>query len=166
MQGDGKRADRGGSTGGGVSSHFALPQWQEAVAVPSVNPHAAPGRCVPDVAALANFSGYLLVLDGQAQPNGGTSAAAPLWASLLGRVNSALIAAGKQRVGYVTPLLYGSGTHAGRALGQEACFDVTSGNNDTAAAVEGYAARSGYDCVTGWGSPKGADLLASLKKLL
>jgi hypothetical protein len=45
--------------------------------VQSVNPGALVGRCIPEVAANAdwNASPYLLVVDGGAQPNGGTSAA-------------------------------------------------------------------------------------------
>jgi kumamolisin len=41
------------------------------------------------------------------------------------------------------------------------CDDITEGNNNTAAAG-GYSARSGYDAVTGWGSPKGAALAEAL----
>jgi len=165
MQGDGMRADGGGSTGGGVSAHFPRPAWQE-FGENSINPQGLAGRCLPDVAALANFSGYLLVVDGAAQPNGGTSAAAPLWASLLARINAALVAGGKPRVGYLTPLLYGAGPQAGKTLGQATCFDVTSGDNSTAAAVRGYQARPGFDCVTGWGSPNGAELLSALRQAL
>ena len=90
-EGDGLRADNGGSTGGGVSAKFDRPPWQEGITVASVNPGAIVGRCVPDVAANAdwNASPYLLVVDGKVQGNGGTSAASPLWASLVTLVNQA-----------------------------------------------------------------------------
>jgi kumamolisin len=165
MQGDGLRADNGGSTGGGVSSHFQKPSWQT-VEEQSINPNGATGRCVPDVAAVANFASYLLVVDGSAGPNGGTSAATPLWASLLGRINAALVSAGKARVGFLTPLLYAKTAKGEASLGGAACFDVTSGNNDTASGVGGYKAGPGYDCVTGWGSPRGTQLLSRLKDML
>ena len=52
---------------------------RRAKSVQSVNPGAIVGRYVPDVAANGdwNASSYLLVVDGGAQPNGGTSAATP-----------------------------------------------------------------------------------------
>jgi kumamolisin len=162
--GDGTRADGGGSTGGGVSMKFPRPAWQN-VSVPSVNPGAIDGRVVPDVAAEAQTdgrtTGYFMVVDGRAQLNGGTSAAAPLWASLVARVNAPL---GGKRVGYLTPVLYQQ-AQGGGTVGSVGCTDITSGNNITAA-VGGYSAGPGYDAVTGWGSPLGTRLLEALKAVL
>jgi kumamolisin len=154
--GDGLRKDGGGSSCGGVSVVFDPPSWQQSFEVESVNPGAKPGRCVPDVAADASVhSGYFMVVDGKAGPNGGTSAAAPLWASFISRINAVL---GK-RVGYLTPILYQ--TKAG-TLG---CQDIVTGDNATAT-VGGYSAKKGYDCVTGWGSPAGDKLLQALKTVI
>jgi kumamolisin len=100
----------------------------------------------------------LLVVDGQSQPNGGTSAASPLVASLLTLINAGN-AAGK-RVGYVTPLLYQSST-GGSGAGAAGCTDVVSGNNDTATAG-GYSAGPGYDAASGWGTPNGVSLAQAL----
>ena len=110
---------------------------------------------MPDVAANAdwNASPYLLVVDGKVQGNGGTSAASPLWASLVTLVNQAR-GAGK-RIGYLTPLLYQGGA------GSAGCTDITSGDNVTAT-VGGYRAGPGYDAVSGWGTPNGKQLLAAL----
>jgi kumamolisin len=164
--GDGLRQDNGGSTGGGVSVHFPRPAWQT-VTVASVNPGSIDGRVVPDVAADASGStGYWTVVDGQGGASGGTSAAAPLWAALIARINASL-GTGKQ-VGYLTPLLYPSdGTQGsnGAGLGQSSCNDITSGDNITAS-VGGYSAGPGYDAVTGWGSPDGGKLLTGLKGAL
>ncbi len=162
FEGDGLRADQGGSTGGGVSSVFPLPTWQSAINIPSVNAGAIAGRCVPDVAANAdwNASPYLLVVDGQPQGNGGTSAASPLVASLLTLINQARAAAGKGRVGYITAELYQSST-GGNPAGPAGCTDVTSGNNNTAT-DGGYAAGAGYDAASGWGTPNGQQLAANL----
>jgi kumamolisin len=94
---------------------------------------------------------------GKAQVSGGTSAAAPLWAALLAR----LMANGKQ-VGYFTPLLYQANAKtSGQPLGAAALKDITSGGNATAAAG-GYKAGTGYDAVTGWGSPNGVNLMKLL----
>jgi kumamolisin len=163
--GDGLRADNGGSTGGGVSVVFTPPPtWQAGVAVASVNPNAMPGRCTPDVAADASANtGYMIVIGGKTSQEGGTSASSPLWASLIARMNATL-PAGK-RVGYVTPLLYKSPITGGPTVGTMGCQDITSGNNSTAT-VGGYTAGTGYDAVSGWGSPNGANLLKALTPLL
>ncbi len=164
--GDGLRADGGGSTGGGVSDHFPPPTWQS-VDIRSVNPTHQHGRTIPDVAAVASArTGYFVVVDGQAQVSGGTSASAPLWAALVARVNAALQATNKTRVvGYLTPLLYGKAAGSASTLGTVACNDVFAGDNATAA-VGGYQANKGYDAVTGWGTPDGAALLQQLDKLI
>jgi kumamolisin len=165
FEGDGLREHDGGSGGGGVSAVFPRPQWQSAVSISSVNPGAIAGRVIPDLSANAdwNASPYLLVVDGQPQPNGGTSAATPLLAALLTLIN-ARRAAG-QRVGYLTPLLYESQYGDGRTLGVVACTDVVTGNNKTAHAG-GYSAEIGYDADSGWGTPNGAGLLAALEQMI
>ncbi len=163
FEGDGLRADNGGSTGGGVSTMFARPAWQSKIAIDSVNSGSIEGRVVPDIAANADWikSPYLLVVDGGAQGNGGTSAATPLWASLITLINAERGSAG--RVGYLSPLLYAppSGSGSGSTVGTLGCTDVTSGNNNTDK-VGGYAAAAGYDAVSGWGVPNGKNLLAAL----
>ncbi len=163
-QGDGLTADQGGSTGGGVSAVFSRPSWQGGLHIASVNPGAIVGRCTPDIAANADWaaSPYLLVVDGQAQPSGGTSAACPLIAALITLINAQRVRGGKPRIGYLTPLLYQDPDGGGGApLGARVCTDVTSGGNATAAAG-GYSAGPGYDAVCGWGTPDGAVLAAAL----
>jgi kumamolisin len=128
---DGLRANRGGSTGGGVSAEIARPAWQHGIAIRSVNPGSILGRCVPDVAANAdwNASPYLLVADGLQQANGGTSAAAPLWAGLIARINAARPLS--RRAGFLTPLLYQTRKGTKRTLGSLCCTDILSGDNCT-----------------------------------
>jgi len=163
--GDGLRADNGGSTGGGVSARIARPAWQSGLDIAPVNPGQQAGRVVPDVAANASANtGYFVVAGGQQEISGGTSASAPLWAALVARMNQQLAASGK-RVGYLTPLLYGAASAGGGALGKAGCNDIASGDNVTAH-VGGFKSTSGFDAVTGWGSPKGKDLLAALIKVL
>ena len=155
--GDGLRKDGGGATGGGVSTHFARPQWQK-VSVKSVNPGSIQGRVIPDVAADASAStGYFTVVDGQAGAIGGTSAAAPLWAALIARVNAKL-PSGK-RVGYLAPMLYQKVSK--KTIGATSCRDITTGDN-ISAAIGGYRAKKGFDAVTGWGVPIGSKLAAAI----
>jgi kumamolisin len=135
-----------GATGGGVSEVFALPSYQGGANVPEA-PNGFAGRGVPDVAADADpESGYNVVVDGQASVVGGTSAATPLWAGLLARINQVL---GKN-VGYLNPLLYS-------AAAESTFHDITSGSNGD------YSAGPGWDACTGLGTPDGAKLLAALQ---
>jgi kumamolisin len=161
FEGDGLRDDSGGSTGGGKSAVMPKPDWQKAIAIKSVNPGNFDGRCFPDLAANADWtaSPYLLVVDGKAEPNGGTSAAAPLMASLLALINAERRKTGKATVGYLTPVLYWP--QGGGTVGSAGCTDVTQGNNTTAK-VGGYRANPGYDAVSGWGTPDGTRLMNAL----
>jgi kumamolisin len=136
------------ATGGGISAHFAVPDYQRSLKFPTPLPVAKPGRGLPDVAGDADPStGYQVRVDGQELVIGGTSAVAPLWAGLLALLNQQL----PKPVGFLNPLLYGS------LAGKKVCRDITSGNNGA------YAAAPGWDACTGWGSPQGNNLLAALQ---
>jgi kumamolisin len=145
----------GGGTGGGVSDVTPCPAWQKGKVVPSINPGHFAGRAIPDVAADADpATGYLTMSGGKMQIVGGTSASAPLWASLIARINASLGA----RVGNFNALLY-SKFGPNRVL-----RDITSGNNDVEGLLHGqYPAGNGWDACTGWGVPDGQKLLAALK---
>jgi kumamolisin len=140
----------GGSTGGGVSTVFKRPAWQN-VHVTSLNHGAIDGRVVPDVAALAGAPFYDTVLAGRDSPNGGTSASAPLWASLLARIAQA---SGKPPA-FVTPKLY-------QPAVEKVFTDVTSGNNTSPQPGKGYTAGPGFDACSGWGIPIGTKLMSVL----
>lgn len=135
-----------GATGGGVSVEFALPAWQTHSGVPA-GPGGFAGRGVPDVSGDADpLTGYQVLLNGQNQVFGGTSAVAPLWAALVVRLNQSL---GRQ-LGDAHVALY--------AIGSSAFRDVTQGNNGH------YTAGPGWDACTGLGSPDGVALLQALGK--
>jgi kumamolisin len=155
----GDRADGGGSTGGGVSVIFPRPAWQT-VQVPSLNAGSIDGRVIPDVSALAGEPFYDLIFDGKDSPNGGTSAAAPLWASVLARV-AAVIPAGAPRR-FLTPWLYQTDA-AGVPNGQVGCNDITEGDNTSPQPGKGYEAGPGFDAASGWGTPNGTALAGLLK---
>ncbi len=145
----------GSGTGGGISDYIAIPSWQQGVVPPSINPTNFKGRGIPDVAANADpDTGYLTYSGGQFGIVGGTSAAAPLWGALIALCNQQLGA----RVGNFNALLY-SNIGPSKVLN-----DITQGNNDTDGLLSGnFAAKSGWDPCTGWGTPDGEKLLASLK---
>lgn len=138
-------AQSGGATGGGVSAVFTLPSWQQNVNV-SAATNGGSGRGVPDVAGdAAPATGYSILVDGQSEVVGGTSAVAPLWAGLIALLNQKL---GKP-VGFLNPQIY-------PLLGSAAFRDITQGNNGA------YKAAVGWDACTGLGSPIGNSLLAKL----
>jgi kumamolisin len=128
----------GGATGGGFSTLFPVPTWQASAGI------SGAGRGVPDVAGdAAPESGYNILVDGQQEVVGGTSAVAPLWAALIAIINEMK----GSPVGFVSPTLYAD----------EADFhDITSGNNGA------YSAAKGWDACTGLGSPDGAELAGVL----
>jgi kumamolisin len=136
-----------GATGGGVSTAFPLPSWQQNAQVPAA-PGGGTGRGVPDVAGDADpLTGYRIRLDGQDQVIGGTSAVAPLWAALVARFNQQL----GSPLGDPHPAFYQIGTKAFR--------DITTGDNGD------YRAGTGWDACTGLGSPNGQALLDALSAL-
>ena len=136
-----------GATGGGVSTAFPLPAWQQASGVPP-GPGGKSGRGVPDVAGNADpQSGYQVLVDGQSQVIGGTSAVAPLWAALIARCNQKL----GRPLGDVHAAFY--------QIGPGSFRDITQGNNGA------YQAGAGWDACTGLGSPQGEALLRALAAL-
>jgi kumamolisin len=138
-------AQNGGATGGGVSSVFALPTWQQNANVSGAT-NGGSGRGVPDVAGdAAPATGYSIEVDGETEVVGGTSAVAPLWAGLIALLNQKL---GKP-VGFLNPQIY-------PLLGSVAFRDITQGTNGA------YNAGVGWDACTGLGSPVGDSLLAKL----
>ncbi len=132
-------------TGGGVSSIWPRPTYEHAIAGAS-----GAGRTVPDVALDADpASGYMIyTLVYGWIPVGGTSAAAPTFASLMGLANQS----NAETYGFVLPLLYA----VGKAEPGTYFSDVTVGNNETYD-VPGYSkAKAGFDAASGWGSPIGS----------
>ena len=120
-------------SGGGVSVKFTKPTWQNAI--------SGNGRLVPDVSAPADpATGAYVVLGNYVYQFGGTSWSAPVWAGICALINDARVKSGKSRIGFLPPLIYGS-------IGTNRFRDITSGKNGA------YTAASGYDRVTGIGTP-------------
>jgi kumamolisin len=131
-----------GAGGGGVSTAFPVPTWQQGLQTVGSDGEQATlsGRGVPDVSGDADpETGYEVRIDGQTTVIGGTSAVAPLWAGLIARIN----AIKGTPVGLINPLLYAN---------PGALHDVTQGNNG------GYLASQGWDACTGLGSPDGTQV--------
>jgi kumamolisin len=139
-------------TGGGVSDKFGIPDYQSQIVVPASVSTGKRGRGVPDTAAAAaNNPGYRIILGGESIVKNGTSAAAPLWASLIAMINAQRGAP----IGFLNPQLY--------AL-PDLLRLVTQGDNEVNGI--GYKAGNGWSACTGLGVPKGAEIIAKLGERL
>ncbi len=145
-------------SGGGSSTSFALPSWQQGLSTPT-NQASATMRNLPDVACLADLTIWMIANNGEHGVVGGTSAAAPLWAGFTALVNQQAALNGQPSVGFINPALY--------ALGQgpastTSFHDITTGNNTNSTSPNKFFAVPGYDLCTGWGTPNGNNLIAAL----
>ncbi len=146
-------------SGGGISpspEHIAIPAWQKlAGVINSSNKGSTTYRNGPDVSANANFTFYVCADQTTCTANeyGGTSFAAPMWAAYVALVNQQLKTNGYSTIGYINPYLYAFGTSSSYHTD---FHDITSGKSGS------YSAVTGYDLVTGWGSPNGTGLLNAL----
>jgi hypothetical protein len=173
--------DNGGAGGGGISTAWAMPPWQDSVAVPQTAadracsndpagtadsfhaqgvattlPRETACRETPDVSALADpQTGPTIFYDGSWAQYGGTSSAAPMWAAMLAEINASSGCTMPHGAGFAEPLFYQVASAS--AAGYAAAFnDVTSGNNDNlgvGGAVD-YPAGPGYDLASGLGTPR------------
>jgi subtilase family serine protease len=161
-------------SGGGFSHVFDTPAYQ--ATLPAGSTPIGAKRGVPDVALQASAgTGALVYLtlppDGLSglicgagpcstgwYDVGGTSLSAPQWSGLV--AIAAQINGGG--LGLINPALYKIGADPARyAAG---FFDVTTGNNTADPSVPGFPATTGWDPITGLGTPNAAALLPDLVK--
>ncbi len=135
-------------SGGGISpDKVAIPSWQQLSGViNSSNKGSTTLRNGPDVSANANFTFYVCADQTTCTANdyGGTSFAAPMWAGYIALVNQKLASEGKATIGFINPTIYAQNITS--SYGTD-FHDITSGKSGS------YSAVTGYDLVTGWGSP-------------
>jgi subtilase family serine protease len=159
-------------SGGGFSHVFGKPAYQSSL--PAGSTAIGSMRGVPDVALQASSrTGALIYLSlppagqgglicGSAPCSsgwydiGGTSLATPQWAGLVAiadQING-------HGLGLINPALYKLGADPARYAAD--FFDVTTGNNTADPSVAGYPATTGWDPVTGLGTPNAANLVPDL----
>jgi subtilase family serine protease len=143
-------------SGGGFSRFYSMPDYQKLLPAGTqtqFNNH----RGVPDVSAVADPStGPAIYFKGQWTMIGGTSASAPLWAGITAIANQM---AGYP-LGFINPGLYELATSSTYHQGFR---DIVQGNNNNSRAdVQGYPAVSGWDAVTGLGTPNAEKLIPDL----
>ena len=143
-----------GSAGMPSKNNVPIPSYQQiAGVVTSQNGASSTLRNIPDVAAEANTNQYSCYDGSCSGGNGGTSYASPQWAAILAMANEQSIANGGTTLGFINPSLYRIGTGSNYAAD---FHDITSGSNGK------YTAVTGYDLVTGWGSPIAGSLIDQL----
>jgi len=158
--------------GGGFSHVFDKPSYQNVL--PGGSTGIGAKRGVPDVAFQASAGTGALVYitlppDGQSglicgsapcstgwYDIGGTSLSCPQWAGLVAIADQ--INGGG--LGLINPGLYKIGADPGRYAAD--FFDITTGNNTADPSIPGYPATTGWDPVTGLGTPNAANLLPDL----
>ena len=155
-------------SGGGFSHVFATPSYQSGVsAIGSMHG-------VPDIGFQASSrTGALICISLPPDGNswlicgsapcstgwydiGGTSLATPQWAALVA-IADQLNGGG---LGLINPALYKLASNS-TAYAND-FFDVTVGNNQADLSVPGYPATTGWDPVTGLGTPNAAHLIPAL----
>jgi subtilase family serine protease len=149
----------GGGTGssGGISTYYGIPTYQLGIDM-SGNQGSTTMRNVPDVALTAD-NVYLTYDNGGSGNVGGTSCAAPLWAGLTALINQQAVASSKPTVGFLNPSIYTIGR---RGNYTSDFHDTTTGNNFSSSSPTRFAATTGYDLCTGWGTPNGTNLINAL----
>lgn len=160
------QGDKGGviTSGGGFSNFQPRPAWQQNEVLnyfsnishsgktikPGYNKY---GRGYPDVTGLAY--NYLIFDGGKTGAESGTSASAPLFASMLSLVNAARAKQGKGTVGYINPALYE--LHRRQSASNPIFKDITDGFNNCVVlgevcCDEGFYAAPSWDPTSGLGS--------------
>ena len=156
--------DGRGAGGGGVSTVFARPAFQD-----HVRNVVGAARGTPDVSLSAAVDGgvvfYYSFCDYSRPPFplcgsqwhivGGTSEASPLFAGIVAIADQA---AG-HRLGYLNPQLY---AHPGENFSR-GLVDITSGNNSFAG-VTGFNATLGYDLASGIGTIDAASFVKAFSR--
>jgi subtilase family serine protease len=162
-------------SGGGFSHVFSKPSYQSSL--PAGSTPIGSARGVPDVAFQASPRTGALVYDSlppdgntsnvtcSGQPCstgwydiGGTSLSTPQWAGLVAIADQIN---GGHGLGLINPALYKIGADPARYAND--FFDVTHGNNAGVDTLpSGYPSSTGWDPVTGLGTPNAANLLPDL----
>jgi subtilase family serine protease len=146
---------------------FARPAFQDTLPAGSTSIPATQ-RGVPDISIQASSrTGVLIYITNPGSSTnvhdtgwyviGGTSSGSPQWAGLIAVANQMN---GGVPLGYINPALYAIASDPIKYAAD--FYDVTRGNNQTVPTVPGYPATTGWDPVTGLGTPNAANLLPDL----
>lgn len=155
---------------GGFSDFWSRPAYQDKAVSEYLTKlgsrweglYNAKGRGFPDVAAQG--LGFRVVDQGRTVPVGGTSASAPVFASVIALLNNARLAAGKPVLGFLNPWIYESGYKGLNDIvdgGSTGCTgrSIYSGLVSPRVPYASWNATADWDPVTGYGTPDFSKLL-------
>ena len=154
-------------SGGGFSNTFGRPDYQahaveaylaSGVKLPAPNLWNNSGtRAYPDISALfGKVIPYCIVSASRYTAIDGTSASTPVVAAQFAMLNAIRLAKGQPALGFVNPFLYQT-----LAAYPEAFHDIVNGTNNDESHHPGFTAATGWDVVSGVGTPN-FGILASL----
>ncbi|KAJ5153406.1 uncharacterized protein N7482_009884 [Penicillium canariense] len=173
------------ASSGGFSNYFSR-AWYQDFAIEAYLNKVSPetkeyysqyadfeGRGFPDVSAHSLYPRHEVIYVGKKAGSGGTSAAAPTFAGIVGLLNDARLRAGKPVLGFLNPFLYSKGYKALNDITGGSSYGCTGIDPQSDEAVSGslvipgahWNATEGWDPVTGLGTPnfqKLKDLVLSL----
>jgi subtilase family serine protease len=147
-------------SGGGLSSFEREPSFQAQFKIPddprgyrgapdvSYNADPGTGYAVYDSVGISGYAGWFQV--------GGTSAGTPQWAALIAITNSLRASARKANLSTTNTAIYSLATSAATSD----FHPVTQGTNGSCGVL--CTATTGYDFVTGVGSPQAAAIIPAL----
>ncbi|KAI9608059.1 hypothetical protein H4Q26_005513 [Puccinia striiformis f. sp. tritici PST-130] len=153
-------------SGGGFSNVFKMPSYQVSAVKDFFHNHppkisqdrynsSMRTRGFPDLSA--NGANYVVAVEGKFGLVYGTSASAPVVASMITMINDARISLGKKPVGFINPAIYSSRL-------RKAFNDIKDGTNP-GCDTEGFSAVPGWDPVTGLGTMDFSKFLPIWKRL-
>ncbi|KAF1958205.1 tripeptidyl-peptidase-like protein [Byssothecium circinans] len=155
---------------GGFSDLYERPAYQESAVSAYLSKlgsqweglYNPKGRGFPDVAAQGRS--FLVIDKGRKISVGGTSASAPVIASIVGLLNNARLSAGKPALGFLNPWLYSQGVNGMNDItggGSTGCTgrSIYSGLPTPFVPFASWNATAGWDPVTGLGTPDFGKLL-------
>jgi kumamolisin len=143
------------SSGGGISSRFSLPNYQQGLTYQTYSRDGnltgpvtpLPRRGVPDIAA--PMERYVMYFNGAITTVRGTSAGTPVLAGMIARFTEL----NGSRPITLKPTFYAN---------PSAFYNLTTGNNASYPTNSGYMVTPGWDPVTGLGAPNGEQLYTAL----
>ncbi|KAF9576761.1 hypothetical protein BGW38_008112, partial [Lunasporangiospora selenospora] len=147
-----------GLSGGGFSNYFERPSYQQDAVekyLTSIGDmyngrFSASKRAYPDVSAQGEK--IIDIWKGKEESIAGTSASAPIFASVVALINERLIAEDRPPLGFLNPLIYSDST---------IWNDITMGSNP-GCNTPGFPAKEGWDPVTGMGTPDFVNFAAAV----
>ncbi|KAL6864652.1 subtilisin-like protein [Trichoderma novae-zelandiae] len=177
--GDAETAVTSFSSGGGFSNIWTTPSYQASAIAsyfashdPGYAAYNTSGGVIPTTGGIYNRAGRgypdvsavgdngVVVNEEEEVLEGGTSMSAPLFASILTRINEERMAAGKSPIGFANPALYANPSmFHDITVGNQAKGGPNGDSGASACGNTGFSAVSGWDPVTGLGTPNYPALL-------